>query len=238
MFFKTKMTYNLCKAYFVVADESSLDLKYLIGRFFKYSEFKATRYALNYGAERDIATLLQLMGELAVGELESLDVYDAENRLFLSVSQLFAYLGLSFSVYEFTTITNFDEKLNSEVKLFNDLCDVESLIYGYSRFIREDYSIVGEQKITKGLFGGLSISVVPEDTLWMVHPKDIDNGAIKGFYPLNYLTSKAFAVMQQNTNNLFTEQHRDGDILMIDKKSQKEILANSELKKYAYFTST
>lgn len=238
MFFKNKTKYNVTKVYFLATSKDSIDVRGLINQFLHYSEFEVAQFSMNYGEMLDTTSELRQIAKLSLDELESLDIFDARGRSVLAVNKVFSYLGLDFSVFEFTTLTNFDEGLKKEILLFSDLSDTGNVTYGYSRFLRDDYLAVTEDRVKKGLFGGASTSIANEETKWLVQPKDIDNGAIKGFYPLNYLSDKAFSVAQQHVNNLFDSQQRKGSLLVIDRQSQRKLSSNPLLKKYTHFSET
>ena len=238
MFFKNKTKYNVTKAYFLVTDGNSINLSSLVDTFLQHSTYEATHFSINYDEIRDIRLFLQEKEALSTEQLENLDFYDASSRPVLTVNKVFSYLELDFSVMEFTSLTSFDEGFEKEIQLFN--CDsvAETVTYGYSRVLNGDYLPVTEEKVKKGLFGGTSTSIGSEEAKWLVHPKDIAEGAIKGYYPLNYLNDKGFSVAQQNADILFDSQQRKGNILLVDKQSQQKLSRKPVLKKYTHFSDT
>lgn len=236
MFFKSKIKYNITKVYFLVTDATSINLNGLVDTFLQYSEFEATQFSTNYGELRDVELFSKERENLSAEELESLNVFDANGRPVLTVNKVFSYLELDFSILEFTALTGVDEGFEKEIQLFRSSFVAGVATYGYSRVLRSDYLPVTEEKIRKGLFGGISTSIGSEEAKWLVPPKEIGKGAIKGFYPLNYWNESAFSIAQQNANNLFDNQQRKENTILINKQSQQELSRKHHLKKYTHFS--
>lgn len=210
----------------------------LVDTFLQYSAYKASYFSINYNKVKDIRFFLKEIEAPSTEQLENFYFHDASRRPVLTVNKVFSYLELNFSVLEFTSLSSFDEGFEKEIQLFN--CDsvAKTVTYGYSRFLSGDYLPVTEEKVKKGLFGGASTLIGSEEANWLVHPRFIAEGAIKGYYPLNYLNDKAFSVAQQNADYLFDGQQRKGNIVLIDIQSQRKLSSKSPLKKFTHFSET
>lgn len=238
MFFKSKIKYNVTKAYFLVTETNSLNLDSLFDTFLQYSDSEVVQFSLNYEEAKEIKCFSQKKVALCVEQLESLDFYDVKSRAILTVNKVFTYLNFKFSVLEFTVVNSFREDFKKEVQLFKDISSAGDLVYGYSRVLRSDYLPITENKVQKKLFGGISVTVESEEAKWLVHPEGIEQGAIKGLYPLNYLNDQAFSILQEYSGGFFDSQDSAGNILLIDQQSQKKLSNISSLEKFMHFSET
>lgn len=234
MFIKPKIKNNVTHLYFSSLTNALKVIEkstYLSGR-------NPSTFSLNYKKDRGIECLGRSLIKLREGELEYLDICDDLGEVVVNIGVVFAYLDLKQVIYKLTFVKEFDNSFEKEKVLYSECAALGEIVYGYTRFLRDDFIPTTESKLKKGLFGGVSSQGVKEETKWLIHPKEILSGAIKGFYPLNYWNDITFSIAQQHANNLFDSEQRKGNVLVIDRQSQQKLSSNPLLKKYTHFSET
>jgi hypothetical protein len=234
MFFKPKIKNNVTHIYF----SSLLNVLMVIEKSADLSGRNPSTFSLNYKEDRDIKCLENSLLKLREWELEYLDICDDLGEVIVNIGVAFAYLDLKQVIYKLTFVKEFDNSFEKEKVLYNECSAFGEIVYGYTRFLRDDFIPTTESKLKKGLFGGVSSQGVKEETKWLIHPKEILSGAIKGFYPLNYWNNIAFSVAQQHANNLFDSQQRKRSVFVMDSQSQRKLSSIPLLKKYTHFSET
>ncbi|NVJ50510.1 MAG: hypothetical protein HWE11_08990 [Gammaproteobacteria bacterium] len=143
-------------------------------------------FSFNDNAEERFSLgCLSFLDDFDAGKLDSLYVENDNGEYGISVTRQFSFLELGFYVFKVSVYNKSDNN-----RMFYDLLksDVRNtdILYGYGRFYSSKFSPASESKIKKSFLGGQTIKISKELPLWYEHPSNLESGAIKGLYPLNY----------------------------------------------------
>lgn len=235
VFFKGKVINNVSYIFFSNVQDCTLPIMKVLA----LAERPPTGGTINFGKEKKIDKLTKELEQSILGDIEYLDIFDNSGQTIITFQKSFAYLEFGKPVYRMTFIKSFADTFDTEVKLYAVATELGDIEYGYTRFLREDYSTVTQKKVVSGLLGGISSTVTPEAPEWLINPEQLLNGAFKGFYPLNYFNPKTLNLVKEHIGDVKLVSHSQNDCLFcIDELAQKELKKNRTLKKYLHFTST
>lgn len=187
MFFgKAKPGYTLTKFYFLPDLNGPVDFDWFSANIFPHCNELPVEYSVNYGKDRKIA-LLKSGVKITYCDLEAFDCSGASGEIVFSLGRA----GSAFcdqndcAVFECFVVSNDPLLSDAGIKILEAAQSQLALQYGYVRSLPASFSPVSEKKIKSGFFGQ-SITVEPVERRWMLDPNELEEGAIKGIYPINY----------------------------------------------------
>jgi hypothetical protein len=230
MFFNKKSKQNVTHAYVCeIKGISSLvvDIKNCL-------ENEPAYFSINYGKNICFKKNFQKMSKFDDCDIEHLDIFNESGSLMFNLRRVFSYMEFDKNVYQITFVRKFDSSFETEIYFFR-LCRKNcQILYGYTQFLGENHIPTTESEIKRGLFGGVSSKSVREETKWILNPKDIFSGAIKGFYPLNYLNDESLKSAQNFSDNVLHGDHRKDNLLVIDVISLQKLACMPSIQNYVH----
>jgi hypothetical protein len=198
MLFRKKTTYSIIsKAYLSQGHATHLDPDWLTEILFELCKGKPVTYSLNFGKERDIASLPDALKKVSLENLEDLDCSDESGIVFSFGAAGRAFEGAGTRVFQSIVVSGPNAQFDAQTGLFSSFERVLELHYGYGGWLSDDFSPVSERKIKKGFFGSTTAEIGPVEHDWLDHPSRVSSGAVKGIYPLNFWKESSLVRLQQ-----------------------------------------
>jgi hypothetical protein len=97
----------------------------------------------------------------------------------------------------FNAVLDFEPELLSARALLRRLQAEFGLSYAYARHMNPDLSAISETAIRRTLLGGISSVVHLRERVWLCTEGSVVDGAVRGFYPLNFWNDHARATLQR-----------------------------------------
>jgi len=150
------------------------------------------KYSLNYKPLRrfDRETLLRELNRRSLADFEMLSVEEQEGALGLHTVATFGPLDVA-GVYEYVFAFRSNQDFTNQFTvLAESMARAGELLYGYGRGLSSDCEPVSESRMIRSFFGGIAVKGQHPVKEWLEHPREIREGAIKGIYGLNLISSR------------------------------------------------
>ncbi|QDQ28437.1 hypothetical protein FNU76_19895 [Chitinimonas arctica] len=188
----------------------------------------AVRYAINFAQFQPMSTLHSSNAQMKYEDLEDLDIVGQDGKSILSLGRA----GKAFradTLYECVLVDS-QVDTGASKNLFERLLSLFDVKYGYSRFLGGDFLPATEEKMKTGLFSSVSIRVGMVEDAWMVSPGEMDSGAIKGLYPINFWNKKAETKIKEIGLILPESCGELSGVVAFSAQEQKQIIASNSKK--------
>ncbi|MDH5434761.1 MAG: hypothetical protein OEY19_12530 [Gammaproteobacteria bacterium] len=235
MFFKRKKFFhNLTKLYVYSYGEEKLKLHDILRTTIKDFEKEPSYYSVNYKKEKSYKSIDELINKINVDDFETLLMYADDDSMLLTISKTFMHLKMSTQLYEILLVKPYDRDFQSECSLISKYMNLCRIAYGYGRHLDTDHDPITETKKKQSWFR--KSYIVPEDSLWLIHPRELETGIAKGIYPFNFWTKEAYSKLSSLYSELDSRDDESDNIVIYSEIEQQKILqANTEHKDHIRF---
>lgn len=230
MLFQKKKSINLTKLFFTLDSNLIITVDWLAENIFPYCKSLPINASRNFKHEKNISTLNGIVN------FSLTDIIYFSNQFDNDVLKIGKCLRMSkkLELFDCKIVSNFDPLFIHEQEMINKIQSRFNLLYGYSRQLREDYSPVGETKINKGFFG-ISVKTESPD-VWLMKPNELEEGAVKGIYPVNYWNDVAVSRLKEVGFQLPNSYSSSNNLYSFNVEQQQEIIKlNPQLSSFLRF---
>lgn len=218
-----------------------MDFVQNIDDFIGLAKLSVDEYSINYSAnkkfEKDKFKSRLVSADGRNIESLRLDRFSDNTGVFLSSE--FKYLGLE-NVFELNFVSSLlgGEFQSMFKSLSSRLAEIAQVLYGYGRELSSNIDPTTENVFKRNLFGNVSVKVDKATDIWLESPSHILDGAAKGIYCLNLLSSdklksRVFEKLLKSVDVKIETMASNLDLVSISNNQLHEIeAANPEIARF------
>lgn len=228
--------YGLSKFYFFADSGEAVNFESIRADFLTACLGLPINFSLNYASDRSISSLDKFTHNMTYGDLEAFDCSDENGSIVFSLGRAGSAFGSesTLTLFECFVVSPEATSFEREILVMQKFAQLFSLYYGYIRRLPADFSPASEVRIKTGFFSK-SVQVQRIQDSWILDPKTLIEGAIKGFYPINFWRENVLCKLSPLGFDLAVTVPRGGGIVQFDEAELRRLQRNHpQYEKYIF----